>query len=82
MPRVARGRLRVQGRGSHAAIFREDPTMPPFISPIWPDQKRWDKNVTFTKFLFHMDNNGTWRFLVVGASEAPLGSSGNAPVCK
>ena len=82
MPRVARGRLRVQGRGSHAAIFREDPTMPPFISPIWPDQKRWDKNVTFTKFLFHMDDNGTWRFLVVGVSEARLGFSGNAPVCK
>ena len=27
MPCVARGRLRVQGRGSHAAIFRKDPTL-------------------------------------------------------
>ena len=42
-----------QGRGSHTAIFREDPTMPPFISPVWPGQTRWYKNVTFTKFLFH-----------------------------
>ena len=24
------GRLRGQGRGSHVALFREDPTMPPF----------------------------------------------------
>ena len=58
------GRLRVQGRGSHAAIFREDPTMPPFISLVWPGRKRRDENATFTKFIFHMDNNGTWRFLV------------------
>ena len=66
-------RLRVQERGSHVAIFWEDPTMPPFISPVWPSQKRRDKNATFAKF-------GMWRFLVVGASEARLGSSGNAPL--
>ena len=52
------------------ALFREDPTMPPFISHVWPGQKRRDKNAIFTKFLFHMETNGTWRFLVVGASEA------------
>ena len=46
-------RLCVQGRESHVALFSEDPTMPPFISPVWPSQKRRDKNVTFTKFLFH-----------------------------
>ena len=34
-------RLRVQERGSHLAIFGEDPTMPPFISPVWFGQKRW-----------------------------------------
>ena len=46
-------RLRVQGRESHVAFFKEDPTMPPFISHVWPGQKRRDKNATFTKFLFH-----------------------------
>ena len=28
-------------------------TMPPFISSVWPSQKRRDKNVTFAKFLFY-----------------------------
>ena len=47
------GGLCGQGRESHVAIFGEDPTMPLFISHVWFDQKRRDKNVTFTKFLFH-----------------------------
>ena len=37
MPCVARGRLRVQGRGRHAAIFREDTTLAhPIYSNIRP----------------------------------------------
>ena len=44
--------------------------MPPFISHVWPGHKRRDKNDIFIKFLFHMETNSTWSFLVVEASEA------------
>ena len=63
-------------------FLRRIPQCPLFISPVWPGQKRWDKNAISTKFFFHMGNNGTWRFLVMGASEVHLGSSSNAPACK